>query len=321
MYDMHYDLLTILYEIKNKKKNYYLQKSSFDFFKRYTKNNIVGGIVNLYFMSPYEMNDKLGIEIKELFYIPKMFSESISYLKYLQIKFPSLKNIDFIYSIEGADYIKNLLELEILYNMGLRSILIVWNHKNRYASGILGDGGLTKEGKIFLKKAISLGIMIDVSHANEETFYDILNIIECEKSKGKKVFLIASHSNVYSVYNHIRNLKDKQILRLKELDGYLGLVTYMKFLTDRKELLYGDREILFMKHLEYIIDILNFPINRIVISTDDMRFYNYQNQEVYPIINMKEKIYINIKDRYGEDIANQIIKENARQLLSKLKKV
>ena len=47
-----------------------------------------------------------------------------------------------IYSIEGCDYIKDLEELENLYKLGLRNILLVWNNENKYGSGNKSDKGV-----------------------------------------------------------------------------------------------------------------------------------------------------------------------------------
>lgn len=93
------------------------------------------------------------------------YDENISILEMLQISktIPEnyLPSINFIYSIEGWDYLK-IEDLEPLYNNGLRAMILVWNERNRYGSGNRTSDGLTKEGVEFLNKAISLDIGIDI---------------------------------------------------------------------------------------------------------------------------------------------------------------
>ena len=65
-----------------------------------------------------------------------------------------LPNTKVLFSIEGCDYINDIDELEELYKLGLRSILLVWNNPNKYGSGNRSDYGLTEEGREFIIKAI-----------------------------------------------------------------------------------------------------------------------------------------------------------------------
>lgn len=120
-------------------------------------------------------------------------------------------NIDVYYSIEGCDYVK-IEDLEELYEMGLRVILPVWNHQNQYGSGNRTEMGLTEKGKELIKKAVYLGISIDLSHANQETFHDIIILIDRLKKVNQEVLFFASHSNARTLCNRMRNLTDEQLL-------------------------------------------------------------------------------------------------------------
>ena len=111
--------------------------------------------------------------------------------------------------------VENLEELEELYNLGLRAILPVWNNENKYGSGLKSDKGLTAKGKDLVKKAIDLGIIIDLSHANPNTFDGIIDVISNEQQKGKSPIVIASHSNCRSLCDRKRNLTDEQLIKLK----------------------------------------------------------------------------------------------------------
>ena len=136
MYDSHYDLLTILYF--NFKQNNMLvnkEKCIGDCKRIYKQDNVNGGIINLYFMSLEEMLKELGITKEECEDVRKMFKDSISLLQHMKNADIISKNKKFIYSIEGCDFIKSPNDLYDLYNMGLRSILPVWNNPNKYGSG------------------------------------------------------------------------------------------------------------------------------------------------------------------------------------------
>ena len=276
MYDMHYDLLTYLYIKKGKiLENIYL-------------NNINGGIINLYFMDVNTMEKELNISKKECLDLVNTFKKSIIYLE----KFKKQKNINpkFIYSIEGCSYL-NINDLEKLYELGLRSIMITWNYDNKYGGGTYGTNCLTKEGETLIKKAIDLNMIIDLSHANEQTFNDIINLLQKEKQKGKKINVIASHSNSYTLNNHKRNLKDYQIKNLINLGGKIGLVCYLPFLDSnyktntKEENLYS-----LVKHINYLINDLNIGKENICISTDDMAFINDYKTYLFELNNFNKEI-------------------------------
>ena len=273
MYDMHYDLLTILYFNFLEKNKFANQIKCIENIKgMYSSNNIKGGIINLYFMSEEEMKNELDIDKENLYDVLTMFKESIHILQYLKYKNIIPNDTDFLYSIEGCDYIKNLEELEELYNLGLRAILPVWNNENKYGSGFKTDKGLTLKGKDLVKKAIDLGIIIDLSHANPNTFDGIIDVISSEQQKGKNPIVIASNSNCRSLCDRKRNLTDEQLIKLKNVGGIIGLLSNSKFIsTDFVENTYQERQKWLLKHIKHVLN-LGFPMDKIILSTDDMYF-------------------------------------------------
>lgn len=321
MYDMHYDLLTILYFtmsdnniFANKEKLFY------DLQKIYRNDNILGGIINLYFMTKEEMKEELDITYAEMVDIKGMFLKSITLLEMLKKCEIIPIQTKFLYGIEGCDYIKNEQELEDLYRIGLRSIILVWNHKNQYGSGIRTKDGLTNSGRSVIKKALDLGIIIDVSHANEETFYDTINVYESFKKDDS--ILLASHSNVRSICNRKRNLSDQELYHLKQVNGYIGLFTNGNFVSlNNKNLSYKERQHAFMKHLEYLIDSIGFDIYHIIIATDDMNYHPnsiYHHLEVFPIETVARDLFTMISNKYDEYVATRIMKDNAKEIIDKI---
>ncbi len=122
MFDLHYDLLTYIYMNKNNLKEVK------EHINRIFKNNITGGIFNLFYMSPKEMQDELGIKEEEINIIKNL--EEINKLIDNNKLIP--KNIKYIYGIEGLDYLERIEDLDKIYNLGVRSVNIVWNNDNKF---------------------------------------------------------------------------------------------------------------------------------------------------------------------------------------------
>ena len=254
--DMHYDLLSILYYSYLRNDFKYVESLQ----KYFNSSNVSGLIANLYFMSEEAMAQEMmgkPIDVVEMF---KVSTELFK--KY----FP---NIDVVFSIEGCDYIEDTKELKKLYDLGLRSILLVWNNKNKYGSGAKATGGLTEEGRKFIAEAIKLGIAIDLSHMNKETFIDTVDLLKDVKKNGLNPKVIVSHSDVADLYSHPRNITENQISSLIEFNPVMGLVSYAMFLSNEDE----DIETLkhkYLEHIKKVVEILG--IDNVGVSTDDMGY-------------------------------------------------
>lgn len=257
MIDLHYDLLSILYYSYKKNDFRYVEKLQ----KYYEKNNISAVVCNLYFMSEEEMKEEMQELYEPIDVVERFKISTMLFSKY----FPKLKAL---YSIEGCDYISSTQELEELYRLGLRNILLVWNNPNCYGSGNRSHLGLSELGKKFLIKAIELGISIDLSHMNRETFSDTVLLLKEEKAKGKEVKVIVSHSNSYSIYEHARNLTDEQLLSIQEFQPVVGLVSYAPFVSSSKDIEVGRKK--YLEHILHVKDLLG--IDAVAVSTDSMQF-------------------------------------------------
>lgn len=325
MYDMHYDLLSILYSnFMGNKKTRNIEKIVKDCKKIYNFNNIIGGVINLYFMTPLEMEKELGIDISKSVDVTEMFKISLTLIdlfKKLNVINP---DTDFLYSIEGCDYIKDENELNDLYNLGLRSILLVWNNKNKYGSGNNSEGGLTFEGKKFLRKAIDLGIVIDLSHANQETFDNMVELIVEEQAKGKDPIVIASHSNCRNLCDRKRNLTDEHLIKLRDIGGYIGLFSNRNFVsknTDNENL--EERKISYLKHIDHVLE-LGFSEDKILLSTDDMNFNldpSYHGLQTFELENIASDLRNILENKYNIDFVNKIMIDNAKNLIKKVNRI
>lgn len=131
-----------------------------------------------------------------------------------------------ILSVEGGSACGGTIEgLKSLHKKGVKIITLTWNSRNEIAGGAFADGGFTDFGKEFVKTAEKLGIILDVSHLNKESFFEFADF-------ATKPF-IASHSNADIVDNpkgKKRNLTDEQIKIIKSKNGLIGLNYYVDFI-------------------------------------------------------------------------------------------
>lgn len=134
-----------------------------------------------------------------------------------------------ILSLEGGEPIGKLEDIEYLKSLGILMIAPTWNYKNKLASGVLEkeDTGLTAFGKRAVEKMNELGILIDVSHLSEKSFWDV-----CKISKKP---ICASHSNSKTVKDNPRNLTDEQFIKIRDMQGCVGINFYPPFLGERMD--------------------------------------------------------------------------------------
>ena len=168
---------------------------------------------------------------------------------------------------EGAGGIdKEFALLRLSYQLGLRSMGLSWSNVNKFATGALfdqeqEDRGLTEKGKDLLITAQKMGITIDVSHLNDPSFWDAIEIT----SKP----LIATHSNCRSICSHQRNLTDKQIIAIHEKHGTIGLNLAIVFLSEEHKKMRTAVELpldVLKSHIDHIVNLTD--INTVAIGTD-----------------------------------------------------
>ncbi|MEA3387306.1 MAG: membrane dipeptidase, partial [Patescibacteria group bacterium] len=137
-------------------------------------------------------------------------------------------------SLEGAEPLQNDIRLlRIFYELGVRGLGLVWSRRNYVADGAFftetcegRKGGLTSFGVELVEKAEALGMFVDVSHINDEGFWDVLDMA----SKP----LIASHSNCRSLAGTMRNLTDDQIAAIAKNGGVIGMNSVDIFIRDNE---------------------------------------------------------------------------------------
>lgn len=138
------------------------------------------------------------------------------------IKVVKQDKIAAMFGVEGGHMIEDdLTKLEALYNRGARYLTLTHNVAPSWATSAadevtnpnLTHKGLNDFGKQVVKRMNQLGMMIDVSHSGDQTFWDVITL----STKP----IIATHSSVYGLVPHRRNLKDDQIKAIAKNGGVI----------------------------------------------------------------------------------------------------
>ena len=133
-------------------------------------------------------------------------------------------------SIEGSRPLRGTTEvLDVLYELGVRSVGLTWNGRNEVGDGVGVDnpGGLTKFGRSVVRAMNKKGMIIDVSHFAPKGLEDVLSISSTP--------VMATHSNARALSEHPRNLTDEQIRAIGDAGGVIGINFLATFLAPNLE--------------------------------------------------------------------------------------
>jgi membrane dipeptidase len=132
-------------------------------------------------------------------------------------------------AFEGAEPLgMDLSGLRLFHKLGLRMLSFAWMRRTAFGDGTWENdsrGGLTRLGREAVREMNRLGIVVDVSHASDQTTRDVL------ETSTKPV--IASHSNARALHDHPRNLTDEMIRAIAATGGVVGVVAVSGFIATR----------------------------------------------------------------------------------------
>ncbi len=135
--------------------------------------------------------------------------------------------------IEGGHSIENDIRLlRDFYRLGVRYMTLSWSNTNEFAdsSGDINDpkiehhNGLTEGCKQIVQEMNRLGMLVDISHVADKTFYDAIAIT--------KAPLIASHSSARALTNHPRNMTDDMLRAVAKNGGVVHVNFYSAFIDE-----------------------------------------------------------------------------------------
>lgn len=166
-------------------------------------------------------------------------------------------------SLEGAEPLQNDLRLlRVFYELGVRGLGLVWSRRNYAGDGCFFSetregrkGGLTPFGIELIEAAEKLGMFIDVSHLNDEGFWDVIDVATKP--------IIASHSNCRVLAGSMRNLTDDQIKAIAVNGGVIGMNALDVFIQDEEPNVTVSH---FIDHVDHIVKLVG--LNHIGLGFD-----------------------------------------------------
>jgi membrane dipeptidase len=130
-------------------------------------------------------------------------------------------------AIEGGHAIENSLEtLREFHELGVSSMTLTHNVTHDWADSGADEarwGGLNDLGREVVREMNRLGMVVDVSHVSDSTFFDVLEVTEDP--------VILSHSGVRAVNPHRRNVSDEMLRALRDNGGVINIVFVLNYLT------------------------------------------------------------------------------------------
>ena len=160
-----------------------------------------------------------------------------------------------ILHLEGCEAIDpEFHALDVLYAAGLRSLGPVWSRPTIFGNGVpfrfpatpdIG-AGLTDLGLELVRHCNAKGILVDLSHLNQQGFEDV--------ARHSRHPLVATHSNAHALCPHARNLTDAQLEQIRASRGMVGLNFASAFLRADGRMLPDVPIEHMLRHLDHLIE-------------------------------------------------------------------
>ena len=136
--------------------------------------------------------------------------------------------IAMLIGVEGGHAIEGSLDnLREIHRRGARYLTLTWNNGTDWAGSSVGlegtrTAGLTEFGRDVVREMNRLGMLVDLSHVSEATFFDAI-----ETSREP---VIASHSSARALTDHVRNLTDDQLRAIARNGGVVNVNFFPRFI-------------------------------------------------------------------------------------------
>jgi membrane dipeptidase len=137
--------------------------------------------------------------------------------------------------LEGGHAIENdLANLRQFHDLGVRYMTLTWNNANDWADSCYEHphGGLTDFGRAVVPEMNRLGMVVDVSHVSDATFFDVIETTSAP--------IMASHSSARALADHPRNMSD-EMLRAVARNGGVVMVKFQDWFVDPRRRRSGTR--------------------------------------------------------------------------------
>lgn len=154
---------------------------------------------------------------------------------------------------------KNLELVGVFKELGISSMAIAYNIRTPMGDGIVEehDAGLSHLGKKFVNEMNRRNMIIDGAHGGYQTTMDVLNVTSRP--------FVFSHTNVYSINPHIRNIKDEQIITTAKTGGLIGISGLGILMGDEKASLEK-----YVDHMDYVCKLVG--TEHVALGLDTLYF-------------------------------------------------
>ncbi len=227
-------------------------------------------------------------------------SKVLTYQDYLKNK--NEGKISALLAIEGGEAIEAKIDnLIALFNRGVRAMTLTWNYANAIAdgAGVEDPKGLTEFGREVVSKMNELGMIVDVSHLADKSFWDVCEV-------AKKPF-IATHSNARSICSHKRNLTDEQLKAIANRGGLTGINIYRTFISDSAVCNMTN----VLNHIDHILNVAGEDVLGIGCDLDGIE----SMPDGFTGVESINDLLLAISDKFGERIAEKIAFGNFSRVL------
>ena len=204
-----------------------------------------------------------------------------------------------IFTVENASVLAGKIEnISLFKDFGVKFVTLTWNGRNELGAGseVSHSNGITKFGIDVIQELENNNIIIDVSHASDRLFYDIIRY----SSKP----LIATHSNSRTITDVKRNITDGQFKLIADRRGLVGLNFHRFFLNndENKASMYD-----VIRHAEHFLSLGGENILALGADFDGCSL----PKDINGIDSISILYELFLRENYNEDLVKKIFFENA----------
>jgi membrane dipeptidase len=168
--------------------------------------------------------------------------------------------IGLLLSMEGAEPFGYDPEMaDVFWELGVRMVSLTWQRRNAFADGN-GDpawGGLSRIGGNLVDRLADLGVILDLAHASDRTFADVLE-------RAPDVQVVVSHAGCRAIVDTPRNVSDEQLEALAARGGVLGIIALPLFVRPEAPTMGA-----LVDHFDHAVDVMG--IEYVALGSDFIR--------------------------------------------------
>jgi membrane dipeptidase len=288
-------------------------------FPKLVKGGVDGAFFALYIPAAFDSDPESGFDHAErmLEGVERSVSENSDIAAFASNRIQALKNREegkfsvFLALENGSPIGDSIDNIKWFYNKGIRYITLCHSSDNQIcdscASAEKTWGGLSQFGKEVVAEMNRLGILVDVSHVSDDTFYDVL------KYSSRPV--VATHSCCRAICGHPRNMTDDMIKALADAGGVIQINFYPFFLDPE----FTDVDFSIRPSYKKVADHIDHVVNLVGIDHVGIGS-DFDGIEVTPEgmddISMMPVLFEELKDRgYSESDLEKLAGENFFRVL------